>query len=175
MTVTRTNWTRAALEAEGFVGWVPFAELPASGVAAEPGMYVVWRESAGDPEFLPRSVGGHFKGKDPSVPAERLADEWVPGASVVYIGKASARKHGGKALAKRLDEYRRFGAGEPVAHWGGRLVWQLADHSDFLVAWRATAPEDPEDVEAEMIDAFANVYGALPFANLKRGSRKATP
>jgi hypothetical protein len=173
MSVTRTDWTRAALEAEGFVGWVPFARLRDAGVAAEPGMYLVWRDGSAEPAFLPQSVGGRFKGKDPSVDAERLAQEWVPGASVIYIGKASTRKHGGKALGKRLEEFRRFGAGEAVGHWGGRLVWQLADHRDLLVAWRATGPEDPEDVEAEMIDAFASVYGALPFANLKRGRRRA--
>lgn len=171
MTVSRTDWTRAALEAEGFVGWVPFARLRDAGIVAEPGMYVVWREDSGEPEFLARSVGGRFKGKDPAVSHERLAREWVPGASVVYIGKASERKHGGKALAKRLDEFRRFGRGEAVGHWGGRLIWQLADHAALLVAWRATAPDDPEDVEAQMIDAFASVYGALPFANLKRGRR----
>lgn len=172
MTVTGTNWTRAALEAEGFVGWVPFASLPGAAVAAEPGMYVVWRDGSAEPAFLPQSVGGHFKGRDPSVDAVRLAREWVPGASVVYIGKASTWKHGGKALGKRLDEFRRFGSGEGVGHWGGRLIWQLADHRDLLVAWRATEPEDPEDVEAEMIDAFTSVYGALPFANLKRGRRR---
>ncbi len=168
----RAAWSRSALEAEGFVGWVPFAALVGAGVVAEPGMYLVWRDGSAEPTFLPASVGGRFKGKDPSVDTARLAEEWVPGASVVYIGKASARKRGGKALAKRLDEFRRFGAGEAFGHWGGRLIWQLADHADLLVAWRATAPEDPEDVEADMIDAFTSVYGALPFANLKRGRRR---
>ncbi len=164
-------WGRANLSAQGFVGWIPFAELAAANVPTEAGMYVVWREATSDPEFLASSGAGRFKGKDPSVSAERLKREWVHGASVIYIGKASERKRGASALAARLDEYRRFGAGEPIGHWGGRLIWQLRDHADLLVAWRPTRPDDPEQVEADMIDSFAAVYGALPFANLKKGSR----
>jgi hypothetical protein len=175
MTSRHSPWTRAALTRAGFVGWVPPERLTTRGVSREPGVYVIWRESVAAPEFLERSRGGIVKGGEPTVPVERLAANWVPGASVLYIGKASPRASGRPALAHRLGQYRRFGAGLPVDHWGGRMVWQLADHAELLVAWRPTAPEDPEEVETAMIDAFEAHHGRLPFANLRRGRRFAPP
>jgi excinuclease UvrABC nuclease subunit len=78
---------------------------------------------------------------------------------VLYIGKADA-------LRRRVRQYMAFGAGRPVGHWGGRLIWQLADSDALLVAWRETA--EPLRVEAELLNAFADVFGSLPFANLRR-------
>ena len=59
-----------------------------------------------------------------------------------------------------------FGKGSNVGHWGGRLVWQLADSDQLLVAWKQTE-EDPRQVEKDMIKEFRNQYGARPFANLQ--------
>lgn len=52
----------------------------------------------------------------------RLRAEWVQAAHVVYIGKAAFRKRrqSVEALRRRLSEFGAFGAGEAVAHWGGR-------------------------------------------------------
>jgi len=80
-------------------------------VPANAGVYLVLRTNEGAPSFLERSPGGRFKGKDPTVATETLEHEWVTGARVVYIGKADH-------LGRRLRQFARFGAGEPVGHWG---------------------------------------------------------
>jgi hypothetical protein len=134
------SFTRDDLKAAGFASWLTWPDLRAADFApipCKPGAYVVFRASDAEPEFVHPSPGGWFKGKDPSVSVERLQQEWVPGAHVVYIGKADFRKRRRdvEALRKRLGEFGRFGAGEPVAHLGGRLIWQLADVDDLLVAW----------------------------------------
>jgi hypothetical protein len=86
---------------------------------------------------------------------------WVPGASVVYIGKA---KHG--RLRKRLEEFVRFGRGGKDRHWGGRLIWQLDKSEELLVAWRVLPTDlDPVAIEKEMLSAFRADYGKPPFAN----------
>lgn len=82
------KWTRAGLEADGFDGFVRFADLQRTEVPAVPGVYLIVRQRGGAPEFLSSSPAGRFKGKDPSVTRERLEAEWVAGTDVVYIGKA---------------------------------------------------------------------------------------
>ncbi|MGN6743557.1 MAG: hypothetical protein ACTHJL_09710 [Amnibacterium sp.] len=160
-------WSRQALEHGGFVGFVPFADLVASEVPAAPGVYAVLRVSHEPPRFAETSAAGRFKGKDPSVAPDVLAAKWVEGPEVIYVGKATPGSAGRRGLQKRLDEYRRFGAGEPIGHWGGRYVWQLEDRDRLLVAWNATH-EDAATVESRMLGDFVDRYGRLPFANLRR-------
>lgn len=152
-----------AFQLIGFEGFVPFSELPTSPVPTGSGVYVVTRPAATPPIFLPRSPAGWFKGKDPSIELAELETSWVPGEPVLYIGKANIGVTGKRGLRKRLDEYRRHGAGQPVGHWGGRMIWQLADSADLLVGWR---PEtDARAVERAMIADFRAMYGKRPFAN----------
>lgn len=132
-------------------------------------MYVVIREAPTPPTFLAMSIGGHFKGKDPTVPVATLQAKWVPVAQVIYVGKAGAGAAGRRGLRKRLDEYRQFGAGRPVGHYGGRYVWQLADSADLHVAWLATPERDAAQVERELLAEFIALHGARPFANLLGG------
>lgn len=158
------RFDRPALEAADYTGWRTWAELRASGlsdVPRLPGCYVVLRSSVSDVQFLAASEAGRFKEQDPTVSVERLTDEWTPGASVVYIGKANE-------LRTRLKAYARFGAGEPVAHWGGRLIWQLADADELLVAWHVVAEKaGARHLERLLLERFADMHdGRRPLANL---------
>jgi hypothetical protein len=159
--VSANYFTRPELERDGFVGWATFASLRDTRLPAVPaarGVYVVWRTPGDQPAFLDANPGGRFKGRDPTVSREALTANWVDGAEVVYIGKANA-------LTRRLREFARFGAGAPIGHWGGRLIWQLSDSVDLLVAWKETPHVDAEREEAKLIAAFRELYGKPPFAN----------
>ncbi|MEX0990693.1 MAG: hypothetical protein WD004_00260 [Actinomycetota bacterium] len=123
-----------------------------------PGVYAVVRPETAPPEFLLRSVGGHFKGRDPTVDLGVLEANWVSGATVVYIGKAGE-------LRIRLRTYAKYGQGQPVGHQGGRYIWQLADHGDLLACWMPTE-ESPRDTERKLIEDFKARHGRRPFANL---------
>lgn len=122
----------------------------------------------GYPRFRDESPAGWFKGRNPTVSCSRLEAEWVDGAEVLYIGKASASSSK-RGLRRRLDEYRRHGAGSPIGHWGGRLLWQVDDSEELLVAWRPS-PADVSAVTEErmLLERFRTTYGRLPFANLRR-------
>jgi len=153
------RFTRRDLEDAGFVGWLRFGKLRADGKCpATGGVYVVTYGGRGPTEYPIASCGGWFKGRDPSVSKEALVANWVEGAQVVYIGKADQ-------LRRRLRQFANFGAGRPVGHWGGRLIWQLPNVAELRVAWKETPGRIPIDVEAELIQLFRTVYGKPPFAN----------
>lgn len=158
------SFLRAGLEAVGFVGWMTWAELRAHDLAVVPcaaAAYVVYRPSAHGPVFLDANPGGRFKGRDPTVAVDTLQARWVPGAHVVYIGKADDAR-------RRLRQFARFGAGDPIGHWGGRYIWQLADSDELLVAWHTVSwEESARDYEKRLLARFAELHnGARPFANL---------
>ncbi len=112
----------------GFVTVSSLRQTRCQAVPEQPGVYVVLRTSETEARWLQISPGGHFKGRDPSVPVSVLQQRLVKGTPVVYIGKADL-------LRRRLDQYMQFGAGVPIGHWGGRYIWQLADSDDLEVAW----------------------------------------
>ena len=152
------EFTRFSLERTGFVGWVPFTAIRASACPSTGGVYVIKHDAAEPVIFAERSCGGWFKGRDPSVSRDALIANWVPGAEIVYIGKADR-------LKRRLTQYADFGAGRPVGHWGGRLIWQLPNVNALRVAWMETPGQVPIDAETELIAAFRQAYGKPPFAN----------
>jgi len=49
----------------------------------------VLRPASVKPTWIATSPAGWFKGKDPSVPIDKLQSAWIPGAEVLYIGKAN--------------------------------------------------------------------------------------
>lgn len=164
------------LKKAGFEGFCSVEKLreDLSGIPAVAGVYMVVYQSDGMPEFLENGTGGFFKGKNPNVPVSELKSNWVGGTCVVYIGKAGGVEANGKKsnskLQKRISDYLDFGSGEPVGHWGGRLIWQIKDSKDLLFCWKAIPEQEgnPVEIEKEFIADFKRQYGGKrPFANLK--------
>lgn len=146
------------LQQRGFVGFVPFRTLDAQSLPHGPAVYALLRPDASEPVFLDHNPGGRWKDKNPTVSRERLGKEWLREIECVYLGKADS-------LSSRIDLLVRFAAGEPVMHWGGRLLWQV--DLAYLFAWRETPGEDPEVIEKQMLRDFSTEHGCLPFANLR--------
>jgi hypothetical protein len=158
------SFRRADLEGVGFDGWRTWKALrdgDLQEVASDPAAYVVYRPSSEKPMFLDIDPGGRFKGKDPTVAVQVLEASWVAASRVIYIGKADVAK-------RRLKQFAAFGAGDPVGHWGGRYIWQLADSDELLVAWHSISwSELAREYEKRLLARFAALHGgARPFANL---------
>jgi hypothetical protein len=158
------------IRGNGFEGFVPIRDLQACGcreIPDQPGIYLVLTSSPYPSEFLPQSIGGRHKGKDPTETVRSLADKWVDGALVLNIGKAGAT--GKKAtLRTRLGDYMRFGQGKKAGHRGGRYIWQLGDSRDLLVCWKPTPGFVPRLIQKAMIEEFKRQHnGRRPFANLR--------
>jgi len=162
------DFSRNGLEAAGFTGFLRVADLKSQGtcnvIPKQMGVYVVVRENTEMPMFLERSIGGYFKDVDPTLPIEELRRKWISGAYVIYIGKAGGLDSTA-TLRSRLKQYMEFGCGKPIGHRGGRMIWQLADSNELLVAWKPVAGVEPVVVERQMIDEFINAYGMFPYAN----------
>ena len=154
------EFTREALERAGFAGFIRMNSSSTADAPAAAGVYVVYRPATARPVFLPKSKADRHR--DPSQLLDVVAQAWVDGAQVVYIGKATF-------LRRRIAQYRRFGAGTSDTHWGGRYIWQLDDQDELLVAWRAIAAgEIPQAAETALIAHFmARHQGRMPFANLR--------
>lgn len=155
------------LRRQEFCGLFPVRELALhrDQVPSACGVYVALRTASSAPSFLSKSPAGWFKGEDPTRPISVLQTKWVPGAEVVYIGKAGPSPR--RTLRRRLSEFRDFGAGLPKAHRGGSAIWQLADAQDLLIAWTATGGSDPRETEKALLAQFREQYGLLPYANFQ--------
>ncbi|AIY03023.1 hypothetical protein ART_3424 [Arthrobacter sp. PAMC 25486] len=158
------------LVSAGFKGFEPFDSIRQQqaqgdgGIPQSPGVYLVMRISHEAPTFLAKGFGGQHKHYPKNVPVAELALNWVPGASVLYFGKASQRKNGG-GLYDRINEYAVAGRDQKHKHQGGQYIWQMADAKELLVAWKVTPAGTEEQLESSLIAAFAERYGKIPFAN----------
>jgi hypothetical protein len=154
------------LRVDGFMGFKTFAELDLDDVPRSPGIYAVLKPAGHPHAFLEQSAGGWFKQKNPSILGDALAAQWVNDADVLYIGKAGAGATGTRGLRKRIQEFADFGRGKPVGHWGGRLIWQLAESQSLVIAWKVLPGPEVNEAEARYHAEFRQLYGRLPFANL---------
>lgn len=153
----------------GFVGFKSIGDLmnDNSCLPKQKGVYLVIQDKFSSPNFLTVGCGGHFKSKNPNIGISQLQQEWVDEALVLYIGKAGSNS--GKAtLYSRLKQYLKFGQGCAVAHWGGRLIWQLENSLNLLICWKPLEYEDPRNIESKLIIDFRDQFkNKRPFANLK--------
>jgi hypothetical protein len=159
---------RDLLHQTGFDGLVSadvLREARCAQVSELPGVYLVVRDSRTRPVFLHKSPAGWFKGCDPTVSVAMLTANWVPSASVLYIGQAGGNRSSA-TLRQRIRSYIRFGMGKQVGHRGGRYIWQLSDAWGLHFVWKPTPTQDPCDVEHQLLSEFKAAYGSRPFANL---------
>ncbi|MBK9391241.1 MAG: hypothetical protein IPN68_13990 [Bacteroidetes bacterium] len=158
---------KESLFKNGFTGFksVSFLLDNMKTIPDQTGVYLVLYEGSKTPEFRKKGTGGFFKGRDPNVSIAELKANWVEKSNVVYIGKAG----GGNTLAtlrKRLNQYFRFGNGQPAGHYGGRLIWQIENPGNLIICWKALSDFDPSEYERELIAEFKRSYNMRPFANL---------
>ncbi len=154
-------FTRERLDDLGFTGFLSVRSLVATRcleVPAGEGVYVVVRPTLSRPTFLTRSVGGWFKGKDPTVDVAVLRRRWLADTPVLYFGKA------GTSLRRRVSALIAYGSGKPVSHQGGRYLWQVSGSPAFMIGWNACSTSRVR--ESILLAEFEKAHGQLPFANL---------
>ena len=151
------------LQEQGFEGFCLVKDLRASSgrspAPATNGVYLIIREQKDRPKFLARGSGGHFKNRDPNISTDRLALEWVEDALILYVGASSN-------LQRRIEQLIHFGSGENVGHYGGRLMWQIADAEDLKVCWKPVANEK-QGKKLVLVEFKRAHQGRRPFANLQ--------
>ena len=155
------------LRAQGFEGFIRIGDLTLQDIPPAPGIYAVVWDGEGLPPVAEMSVGGWFKKRNPSVSHAEASSRLIPGVQLLYLGKAGVGTRANRGLRKRIGEYLRFGQGEPIGHWGGRLIWQVEDPSQLRIAWKIIDGTDPELVEKAHLLAFKEEFGQLPYANLR--------
>ena len=144
----------------GFTGFYAVQQLRAYAepVPTESGIYLVIDRGRNPPKFKKPEPGGYFKGKDSNVSIDTLKVGWVEGALILYVGKSDK-------LQIRIKQLINAGNDKNVTHDGGRLLSQLENEEYLEVCWKTVQNEKQE--ETKMLEAFKQVHGKLPFANLQ--------
>ena len=102
------------LTAAGFTGFRSFAELELKEIPQAPGIYAVLMPEGCTPRFLAGSTGGHFKGKDPSLPQAPCLPKGLPGLR----SSISARQApGGRVSAVFEKGSRNLRTSDAVSRW----------------------------------------------------------
>ena len=167
------EFTQGGMKAAGFDGFVSFGALNAHHAELSlPGVYAVLRPEGSNLLLSEANTGFWYQGRNPAYRLAKLQKRWDLPTPVLYIGKAGDIEGGGTSLWQRLQLFRRYGAGENVAHRGGRAIWQVQGAASQLrVCWMATPGLDPECVEEQLLELFNKEFRALPLANQKAGKK----
>jgi transcription elongation factor GreA len=132
--------------------------------------------------WVERVPGLRLNGEHPTPTqlADHLAAFWLPGQSVVYVGRTA------KALGPRIAALVQTPLGNRRPHSGGHWLHTLRGRDKLRIWWAETdAPEEYEDaittavresVEEHERSALPDQATILPWANLEAvtGERKAT-
>lgn len=160
--------TAEGLGSQGFEGFHTIGQIhreSAMGVPDACGIYVVLVRGEAPHTFRPQSSAPSWRGMDPAVPVEELAERWVEGAALLYVARARGPgvRH---RLRQRVKRFLRFGHGKVVGHWGGRAIWQIREASRLVIAWRVCAgPDETLALERQLLDDFEAMHGRPPFAH----------
>lgn len=152
------------LKDQDFEGFIRFDAIPDEELPREHGVYAVVRENTQEPRFVASGTGR----KGSNYTMDVLQDAWLPGAVILYFGRAECKL----GIYEWLNKYRRFGNGRQSGHSGGRAIWQLEDAQDLKVCWLVTGDHDPAQAESALIDLFKRNHGDhRPFANRIDGKK----
>lgn len=140
------------------------------------GVYVVARESMATPRFKDEF---HHRPRPKVWTDGEAAQRWVEGVQTLYFGKGPLRspKPNGKrdGLANRIEELRAHGLERGSNHYGGKLLWQLADSEDLLLGWKPVKEGTSGQVESGLILGFKRLIGQQPYANVGHPLKNSRP
>lgn len=128
------------------------------------GIYLVLTDEK-NPEFHSESVGGYFKGKNPTVDISKLSQKWVNKSVVVYIGQAGGGTSK-ETLNDRSKIYVSLGKVNPGGYWGGRYFWRQKNKRRLKICLKSNSDDDPEQVEKSLIKQFKIRFCTKHFANI---------
>ena len=90
-----------------------------------------------------------------------LKEKWQETPNVLYIGKTSGKT---TSLHKRINQY----LNHKQNHNGGKAIWQIQGHLNFVIVWKELTPTDAVLQEKALLNEFRCEYKHLPLANWRR-------
>lgn len=102
------------------------------------------------------SAISEYNGRSLLYEVDQLQNKWVSRSNVLYIGDSSN-------LKKRVRSLINYGQALGSNHRGGRAIWQLGSSCDLQVGFFECP--NPIEYKSQLLLAFEEKYGSLPFAN----------